>query len=60
MTAKYVRELFMLSFNRYWQRRKAGLDPTAGYGKDAWRFVREVAPLLEADGLTESDLVRSL
>ncbi len=60
MTAKYVRELYMLTFNRYWQRRKADLDPTAGYGRDAWRFVRQVAPLLASDGLTESDLVRSL
>ncbi len=60
MTAKYVRELYMLTFNRYWRRRMEDLKPTAGYGRDARRFVRDVAPLLEADGLAESVLVRAL
>ncbi|RMH29266.1 MAG: hypothetical protein D6693_02300 [Planctomycetota bacterium] len=46
MTAKYVRELAMARLNRYWSRRVPGLAPTAGYGVDARRWLREVNPLL--------------
>ena len=46
MTAKYVRELAMARLNRYWCGRSPGLAPTAGYGLDAKRWLREVEPLL--------------
>ncbi len=42
MTAKFVRELLMGRFNRYWSGRIEGLKPTAGYGTDAGRWLREV------------------
>ncbi|MBL8746794.1 MAG: hypothetical protein JNK58_10620 [Phycisphaerae bacterium] len=42
MTAKLVRELLMRRFNRYWTERIAGLKPTAGYGTDAGRWLRDV------------------
>ncbi len=42
MTAKLVRELTMMRFNRYWCDRIAELKPTAGYGSDAKRWLREV------------------
>jgi len=58
MMAKYIRELYMHVFNRYWQRRKEGLRPTAGYPKDARRFIEEIRPLLEADGVELARLVR--
>ena len=58
MMAKYVRELFMLAFNRYWQGRAGGLRPTAGYPKDARRFMRDIRPVLEADGIDPARLVR--
>lgn len=42
MTAKFVRELLMGRFNRYWSGRINGLKPTAGYGTDAGRWLRDV------------------
>lgn len=42
MTAKFVRELLMGRFNRYWSSRIDGLKPTAGYGTDAGRWLRDV------------------
>lgn len=40
--AKYVRELHMLLLNRYWCARLPALRPTAGYSKDARRWLAEV------------------
>jgi len=42
MVAKYVRELCMDRFNRYWAARVPGLAPTAGYWSDGLRFLAEV------------------
>ncbi len=42
MTAKYVRELAMGRFNRYWASRMPELKPTAGYTTDARRWLAEV------------------
>lgn len=42
MLAKYVRELWMARFNAYWGARVAELKPTAGYGEDAGRWLRDV------------------
>jgi hypothetical protein len=39
MTAKYLRELAMRAFNRFWCDRVPGLKPTAGYPQDARRFA---------------------
>lgn len=41
MTAKYVRELAMARFNRYWCGRLPDLRPTAGYVRDARRWLRD-------------------
>ncbi len=41
MIAKYVRELAMMRFNRYWCSRAPDLKPTAGYRSDAWRWLRD-------------------
>ncbi len=62
MIAKYTRELAMARFNRYWTSRFAALatshasdapapelKPTAGYRTDAWRWLRDAAPILTAD-----------
>jgi ribonuclease HII len=40
--AKYVRELHMLLINRYWCALRPDLKPTAGYTKDAWRWLADV------------------
>ena len=58
MTAKYLRELHMMAFNRYWQERVEGLRPTAGYHGDSGRFLSDIAPALEAEGTAPADLVR--
>jgi ribonuclease HII len=50
MVSKYLRELFMGEFNRFWQQHVPGLAPTAGYPGDAARFldaIRAAAATLE-------------
>ncbi|MDZ4819811.1 MAG: hypothetical protein SGJ20_12650 [Planctomycetota bacterium] len=42
MTAKYMRELCMLAFNRFWRTHLPDLRPTAGYPADARRFKAEI------------------
>ena len=42
MTAKYVRELAMTQFNRFWAGRIPGLKPTQGYPVDAKRFREQI------------------
>jgi hypothetical protein len=51
MTAKYVRELAMLAFNDFWQRRQPSLAATAGYPVDARRWREEAAATVAATGL---------
>ena len=40
--AKYGRELHMHLFNQHWCRARGGLRPTAGYARDARRWLGEV------------------
>ncbi len=40
--AKYVRELAMILFNHWWTDRLPALKPTAGYPRDAKRFVEDL------------------
>ena len=47
MVAKYVRELSMARFNRYWCGRVPELKPTAGYSTDARRWLDEMREVLE-------------
>jgi len=51
MTAKYVRELSMLAFNRHWGRLEPGLAATAGYPVDALRWRREAAAAVARAGI---------
>jgi len=60
MVAKYVRELYMLAFNRYWSDRVEGLKPTAGYGRDARRFLKDIGPALRRAKVDVSRLARAL
>ncbi len=46
MIAKYIRELAMHRFNRYWSARMPELKPTAGYRLDAHRWLADAAPVL--------------
>ena len=58
MIAKYVRELHMKAFNRYWQERAQELKPTAGYGRDAYRFLDDIDEVLREEGVDRDRLVR--
>ncbi|MFP4026561.1 MAG: hypothetical protein ACLFWL_02085 [Candidatus Brocadiia bacterium] len=58
MTAKYVRELYMIVFNRYWQKELPDLKPTAGYARDARRFLADIKPLLENSEIDRRSLIR--
>jgi hypothetical protein len=44
MFSKYLRELLMLEFNRFWQARVPDLKATAGYPGDAARFYEAIRP----------------
>lgn len=58
MTSKYVRELCMAEFNRYWLQKVPGLKPTAGYPGDAVRFWDAIRPAAAQLGLTETQVWR--
>lgn len=47
MVAKYVRELCMVCFNRYWAARVPGIVATAGYWTDALRFLGDLTRAAE-------------
>lgn len=53
MVSKYVRELLMREFNRYWQSHVPDLAPTAGYPGDAQRFFDAIRPTLAKLGIAE-------
>jgi hypothetical protein len=47
MLAKYLREVFMRQFNRFWVGHVPGLKPTAGYPGDARRFYDAIRPAMK-------------
>ncbi|NLF32976.1 MAG: hypothetical protein GX591_19085 [Planctomycetes bacterium] len=60
MVSKYLRELFMALFNRFWAARVgAHLVPTAGYYTDGRRFLADIAEAVRTLGVDEALLVRS-
>jgi ribonuclease HII len=59
MLCKYLREVCMGQFNRFWAKQVPGLEPTAGYPNDARRFYERIEPLLEKLGLTAEQVWRS-
>ncbi len=58
MASKYVRELLMRQFNRYWQTHVPGLRPTAGYPQDAVRFFDEIEPAMQKLGIAKHKVWR--
>jgi len=60
MHAKYVRELFMELFNRFWREMDGELKPTAGYRQDGKRFLADAADLLRRVPHHKSQLIRDL
>ncbi len=59
MAAKYLRELRMERFNRYFRRLAPELAPTAGYVEDGRRFLEQAAPAMAAAGIETARLVRA-
>ena len=58
MTAKYVRELSMAQFNRFWAKHIDGLKPTQGYPVDAKRFRSEIAEKQKQLAISDDKLWR--
>ena len=58
MMCKYLRELCMHSFNRWWCEQITGLRPTAGYYGDGERWLTDVTPHLGRLGIRREMLVR--
>jgi ribonuclease HII len=58
MFSKYLRELSMVLFNRYWTSRLPDLKPTAGYPGDARRFREEIRGLQESLAISDEVLWR--
>lgn len=58
MACKYLRELSMHAFNRFWQQHVPGLRPTAGYPDDARRFKADIAAAQAKLGISDDELWR--
>jgi ribonuclease HII len=58
MTAKYVRELFMLRLNRHFRGLMPELKPTAGYNEDGRRYLADIEPLIAGRNIDRRHLVR--
>ena len=59
MTAKYLRELLMSRFNRFWLSHHPAVRPTAGYYGDGRRFLADIEPAIDRLGVDRRELVRS-
>lgn len=59
MVSKYVRELLMGEFNRFWQALVPDLKPTAGYPVDAVRYIEAIRPALLRLGIAERSVWRN-
>lgn len=58
MLCKYLREVCMRQFNRFWATHVPGIAPTAGYPVDAKRFFAEINPAMAKLGLTDDQVWR--
>jgi ribonuclease HII len=59
MLCKYLRDSFMDRLNAWFRLHVPGLEPTAGYGQDATRFITDVQGALPRLGVPLETLVRS-
>ena len=58
MVSKYLRELAMVLFNRFWKSHLADLRPTAGYPLDSRRFRADIAEVQQRLGIADDALWR--
>ncbi|WP_254511210.1 hypothetical protein [Anatilimnocola floriformis] len=59
MTAKYLREVSLRPFNRFWQSHVPGLKATAGYPNDAKRFKSQILAVQQKLGIDDRVLWRN-
>ncbi|MCA9044646.1 MAG: hypothetical protein KDA69_10025 [Planctomycetaceae bacterium] len=59
IVSKYVRELSMEAFNRFWKRHLPDIKPTKGYPNDAKRFRDETAETRKCLGIADADFWRA-
>jgi hypothetical protein len=59
MVSKYVREIFMMLWNDFWQLRIPGLKPTKGYPVDAKRFKNDIRVVQESLGIEDRVIWRA-
>lgn len=59
MVSKYVREVSMEAFNRFWRQHLPEIEPTKGYPTDARRFRREIAAVQQQLGIPDVAFWRS-
>src|SRR5262249_32623736 len=59
MFSKYLREVCMRQFNRFWQQHIPDIRPTAGYPSDSWRFLELISPVAKRLGLKKANYWRS-
>ena len=58
MVCKYLREVLMGEFNRFWLEKVPGLEPTAGYPGDSQRFFEAIEPVLATLGIARERVWR--
>jgi ribonuclease HII len=58
MASKYLRELFMVEFNQFWQSHLPDLAPTAGYPGDSGRYYKAIRPVAKQLGIPRTALWR--
>jgi hypothetical protein len=58
MASKYLRELFMVEFNQFWQSHLPDLTPTAGYPGDSTRYYNAIRPVAKQLGIPRQALWR--
>lgn len=58
MCSKYIRELFMIIFNRYWRSINPDLRPTSGYQLDGRRYIRCISSLPEFEQVSRDLIIR--
>ena len=59
MVSKYVREIFMMLWNDFWQIRIPDIKPTKGYPVDAKRFKADIERLQIEMGITDHSIWRN-
>jgi len=59
MVSKYLREVFMMLWNQYWQIKIPGIKPTKGYPLDAKRFKADIAKVQKELGIDDHSIWRN-